>query len=104
MWPDRVSNQGPLTYDSGALSTALRGAAADCEITAVSAAKLTVSGGCTDSEGDTGPRSGFVCVTVLGITPSSLNEVTTPWVTAGIIEVTIDLIRSGITPSLLLPA
>ena len=27
MWPDRVSNQGPLTYDSGALPTALRGPA-----------------------------------------------------------------------------
>ena len=25
MWPDRVSNPGPLTYESGALSTALRG-------------------------------------------------------------------------------
>ena len=27
MWPDRVSNPGPLTYESGALSTALRGTA-----------------------------------------------------------------------------
>ena len=27
MWPDRVSNQGPLTYESGALPTALRGQA-----------------------------------------------------------------------------
>ena len=27
MWPDRVSNQGPLTYESGALPTALRGPA-----------------------------------------------------------------------------
>ena len=25
MWPDRVSNPGPLTYDSGALPIALRG-------------------------------------------------------------------------------
>ena len=25
MWPDRVSNSGPLTYESGALSNALRG-------------------------------------------------------------------------------
>ena len=25
MWPDRVSNPGPLPYESGALSTALRG-------------------------------------------------------------------------------
>ena len=28
MWPDRVSNLGPLTYESGALPTALRGPAA----------------------------------------------------------------------------
>ena len=28
MWPDRVSNPGPLTYESGALPTALRGPAA----------------------------------------------------------------------------
>ena len=28
MWPDRVSNPGPPTYESGALSTALRGLAA----------------------------------------------------------------------------
>ena len=27
MWPDRVSNPGPLTYASGALPTALRGLA-----------------------------------------------------------------------------
>ena len=27
MWPDRVSNPGPLTYESGALSAALRGPA-----------------------------------------------------------------------------
>ena len=25
MWPDRVSNPGPLTYESGALPTALHG-------------------------------------------------------------------------------
>ena len=25
MWPDRVSNPGPLTYEAGALPTALRG-------------------------------------------------------------------------------
>ena len=25
MWPDRVSNPGPLTHESGALPTALRG-------------------------------------------------------------------------------
>ena len=27
MWPDQVSNPGPLTYESGALLTALRGPA-----------------------------------------------------------------------------
>ena len=27
MWPDLVSNPGPLTYESGALPTALRGPA-----------------------------------------------------------------------------
>ena len=27
MWPDRVSNPGPLTYESGALPTALGGPA-----------------------------------------------------------------------------
>ena len=27
MWPDRVSNPGPLTYESGALLTVLRGPA-----------------------------------------------------------------------------
>ena len=27
MWPDRVSNPRPLTYESGALPTALRGPA-----------------------------------------------------------------------------
>ena len=27
MWPDRISNPGPLTYESGALPTALRGRA-----------------------------------------------------------------------------
>ena len=31
MWPDRVSNPGPLTYESGALPTALRGPAAETE-------------------------------------------------------------------------
>ena len=27
MWPGQVSNPGPLTYESGAISTALRGVA-----------------------------------------------------------------------------
>ena len=30
MWPDRVSSPGPLTYESGAIPTALRGPA-KCE-------------------------------------------------------------------------
>ena len=29
MWPDRVLNPGPLTYQSGALSTALHGPVCD---------------------------------------------------------------------------
>ena len=28
MWPDRVSNPGPLTYETGVLTTALRGTVA----------------------------------------------------------------------------
>ena len=32
MWPDRVSNSGPPTYESGALPIALRGPATDFEI------------------------------------------------------------------------
>ena len=31
MWPDRVSNPGPLTYESGALPTPLRGPAHQME-------------------------------------------------------------------------
>ena len=31
MWPDRVSNPGPLTYESGALLTALHGPAGGTE-------------------------------------------------------------------------
>ena len=31
MWPDRVLNPGPLTYESGALPTALCGPAAEEE-------------------------------------------------------------------------
>ena len=30
MWPDRVSNPGPLTYESGALPIALRGPPYTC--------------------------------------------------------------------------
>ena len=33
MWPDRISNPGPLTYESGALPNALRGPAASSETT-----------------------------------------------------------------------
>ena len=29
MWPDRVSNPGPVTYESGALPTGLRGPESD---------------------------------------------------------------------------
>ena len=32
MLPDRVSNPGPLTYESGALPIALRGPAISCDI------------------------------------------------------------------------
>ena len=32
MWPDRVSNPGPLTYESGALPTTLRGPACCCVV------------------------------------------------------------------------
>ena len=31
MLPDRVSNPGPLAYESGALPIALRGPAPDCQ-------------------------------------------------------------------------
>ena len=33
MWPDRVSNPGPLTYESGALPTALHGPSIYFELT-----------------------------------------------------------------------
>ena len=32
MWPDRVSNPGPLTYEPGALPTALRCPATQIEV------------------------------------------------------------------------
>ena len=32
MWPDRVSNPGPLIYESGTLPTALRGPAGILEV------------------------------------------------------------------------
>ena len=31
MWPDRVYNPGPLTYESGVIPTALRGPALNCK-------------------------------------------------------------------------
>ena len=34
MWPDRVSNPGPLTYESGALPIALCGPATNIEYVA----------------------------------------------------------------------
>ena len=35
MWPDRVSNPGPLTYESGALPTALRSRAVEKDLRAI---------------------------------------------------------------------
>ena len=35
MWPDRVSNPGPLTYELGALPTALRSPAGNVEVCTV---------------------------------------------------------------------
>ena len=47
MWPDRVSNPGPLTYESDALPTALPGPAKDeimpCEKTKTSRGKASKS-------------------------------------------------------------
>ena len=45
MLPDRVSNPGPLTYESGALPIALRGPAYVCKAT------LPKVGVCFDVEG-----------------------------------------------------
>ena len=39
MLPDRVSNPGPLTYESGALPIALRGPANGKQLSAVSGTK-----------------------------------------------------------------
>ena len=36
MWPDRVSNPGPLTYESDVLPTGLRGPAVQYELSLVS--------------------------------------------------------------------
>ena len=33
MWPDQISNPGPLTYESGALPTALHRPASETKIT-----------------------------------------------------------------------
>ena len=42
MWPDRVSNTGPLFYESGALPTALRGLATQKEITSQADSYLAI--------------------------------------------------------------
>ena len=42
MWPERVSNLGPLTYESGALPTALRGPATFHEILGISIVKFDI--------------------------------------------------------------
>ena len=42
MWPDRVSNPGPPTYESGALPIALRGPAPDEGLTQVKGLKIKV--------------------------------------------------------------
>ena len=43
MWPDRVSNPGPLTYESGALPPALRGPAVTSPVNCMQNVKLTPS-------------------------------------------------------------
>ena len=43
MWPERGSNPGPLTYESGALPTALRGPAYIVEVQIIWDLKLNVS-------------------------------------------------------------
>ena len=47
MLPDRVSNPGPLTYESGALSIALRGPA-DSVLSRSTIFRLNIYGGCTN--------------------------------------------------------
>ena len=42
MWPDRVSNPGPLTYESGALPTALCGPAPDRYLYSIPASTVFV--------------------------------------------------------------
>ena len=42
MWPDRVSNPGPPTYESGALPIALRGPAVRMRCTIIVYGKLLV--------------------------------------------------------------
>ena len=65
MLPDRVSNPGPLTYESGALPIALRGPATTCsyrhfrsvlDLTEVQPEKLSVRGN---------PRKGIISVRIL---------------------------------------
>ena len=44
MWPDQVSNPGPLTYESGALPTALRGPANNHRIIPINLLSGALSG------------------------------------------------------------
>ena len=48
MLPDRVSNPGPLTYESGALPTALRGPATVGGVDYTNSIPLSVTNGRTD--------------------------------------------------------
>ena len=41
MWPHRVSNPGPLTYESGVLPTALRGPAFGTRVNSLTTEKQT---------------------------------------------------------------
>ena len=46
MWPDRVSNPGPPTYESGALPAALRGLAPEVNNHRLCNLKFTSKGEC----------------------------------------------------------
>ena len=48
MWSDLVLNPGPLTYESGALTTALRGPATVCRI---NSEKLRIEKNCSSIGG-----------------------------------------------------
>ena len=51
MWPDRVSNPGPLTYESGALPIALRGPAGKRIITSMISTEHISCAGCISRHG-----------------------------------------------------